>query len=134
MSLDATLSRIDGLPLGDRQTIVRIFEQHFSGIFFDWSPSGMDRIEAARRQGIEFPPPLREAMENIPRSFRGDWNGPDGCLELFWDGEAAATAINLEFRGVWETSDRIWDDILRHQEWQIEYHSTLIPQDKRVRR
>jgi hypothetical protein len=134
MGLDATLSRIDGRPLGHRDYLVRIFERHFRGIEFGWTPSGPERLATARSRGVEYPPAVREYYETAPSQFEGLWEGPDGWLQLYWDGEVGATHLNLEFRGEWNQSDTIWSEILPQYGWQIEYCSSLIPPEQAIRR
>jgi hypothetical protein len=127
MGLSATLSRIDGQPLGSREELVHVFEQHFPGIVFGWTLSGPEKLAIAKSRGLEFPPVLREHLEKAPPVLEGDWDGPDGKMKLYGIGEVSATALDLEFWGAWEQSDTIWAKVLPRYGWQIEYHSTLIP-------
>lgn len=134
MAMEATLSRVDKRPLGDRDGIVKVFQQHFAGINFGWTPSGSEKIEAAHRQGIEFPQFLKEQLEKRPAIFEGDWSGPNCSLQLFWSGEASATEINLEFRGDWGALDPFWTELVQKQGWQITYHTTLTPDGSKPER
>jgi hypothetical protein len=134
MGLGATLTRIDGEPLGPREELVRIFEENFPGIAFRWTPSGPEKIAFAKSRGWEYPPILREHFEQARPVFEGNWDGPDGSMRLFWDGENSAAALDLDFRGSWDRSDAIWAEVLPLYGWQIEYHSTLIPPGQAIRR
>jgi len=91
-------------------------------------------VAIARSRGVEYPPVLIEELEKIPAMFEGVWEGPDGRMELYWNGEAGATDLNLEFRGEWDQSDTIWAEVLPRYGWQIEYHSALIPPEQAIRR
>jgi len=77
---------------------------------------------------------LREHFETAPAVFEGVWEGPDGRMELSWDGEVGAKHLNLTFRGEWNQSDAIWAEVLPQYGWQIKYHSTLIPPEEAIRR
>lgn len=133
MGLDATLSRIDGRPLGRREDLVGIFEQYFPGIEFGWTPSGRERLAIAQSRGVEYPPTLREHFEKQPAVFEGVWDGPDGWMRLRWDVEGDGE-IGLEFVGEWSRSDRVWAEVLPRYGWQIEYHSSLIAAEQAIRR
>jgi len=87
----------------------------------------------ARSHGVEYPPEVRKHFETAPAKFEGLWEGPDGFLQLYWDGEVGTTHLNLEFRGDWNQSDMIWSELLPQFGWQIEYHSSLIPPEDAIR-
>lgn len=100
MGLSATLSRIDGRPLGHRDDLVRIFERYFPGIGFGWTPSGAEKLAIARSHGVEYPPVLREHFEKAPAVFEGQESciRPSGPSQTC-DG-AAQTSLAHPWSGV----------------------------------
>lgn len=66
MPWEVTLQRIDGQPLGELAALRTCIESALPAIQYHTEPSGLEKLEAAKKMGVEFPDVLRTHFENPP--------------------------------------------------------------------
>ena len=81
---------------------LNIFREQDSG----GTPSGQEQVKAFRQKsGFEYPDVIREALEEKPAEFVGDWSGSDSSVEFNLGGEELVTKIELVLRGKGASAD-----------------------------
>ena len=116
MPWDLTIQREDGQALEERESVVNAIRVALPQIEFGREPSGLERIELARAQGIEFPDVLRKHFESQPGKVTGE-GILDGCSVRFYGFESAPLlAFEIEVRGSGDPTASLLS-LCRQQGW-----------------
>jgi hypothetical protein len=116
MEFQGTITGADGLPLGSFAAVEAELSRMFTGLLFDWSPSGAEKLAVADARGIGLPALVRSVLEAQPAyrcgaldegeasvTFNLGAADPVACVWATVEGgEAAVTALTrLRARPGW---------------------------------
>lgn len=80
--LQVTIRSMDGGDLGDTEDVHAVLDKLFSGIVWEWTSRGVDRLAAADAAGLELPQAVRRVMESQPSVLCGEVE-TDGVTATF---------------------------------------------------
>jgi hypothetical protein len=93
-----SISRCDGLPLGDVSTVQDAVHENIPGIRFWREPSGTEKL-AAMKLNTPLPDVIRHSMEKSPSSIQGDYEEDGLSLRLYLGCKPQITKMDIEIRG-----------------------------------
>jgi hypothetical protein len=99
MPWEVTLQRIDGQPMGELAALRAGIESAIPGIQYHTEPSGLERLEAARKMGVEFPDVLRTHFENLPAKLNAVFVTENLMVRIYGFESRPLTRLHAEIRG-----------------------------------
>jgi hypothetical protein len=99
MPWEVTIKHADGLELGDFEYVQQQINTALPGIQFCREPSGLEKIAAARKLGVEFPEVILRHFETLPAKVGAMLSIDELVVSLYGFGAQPLLMIHAEFRG-----------------------------------
>jgi hypothetical protein len=99
MPWEVTFQRSDLQALGDLATIRRGIETAIPDIQYYTEPSGIQKLEAAAKMGVEFPDVLKKHFENLPAKLHAVYSSEDLTISIFGFESQPLNRLHAEIRG-----------------------------------
>jgi hypothetical protein len=99
MPWEVTLQRIDRQPMGELTVLRKCIESAVPGIQYHSEPSGLERLEAAKKMGVEFPDVLRTHFENLPAKLNAVYTAENLMVRVYGFETQPLTRLHAEIRG-----------------------------------
>lgn len=99
MPWELTLQRSDLQTMDDVETIRRRIEAVVPDVRFYTEPSGLQKLEAAAKMGVEFPDVLRRHFENLPAKLYAVYSTEELTITIYGFESQPLTRLHLEIRG-----------------------------------
>lgn len=80
----------------------------FDGLTFQRSLSGLDKLQIAEEQGIQFPPALREHMASSPAKYEGDYEAEDFSVEFYAEATELLSELGVVIHGTTTESEPLF--------------------------
>jgi hypothetical protein len=99
MPWEVTFQRTGLQSLDDIATIRRGIEAAIPDIQFCTEPSGLQKLEAAAKMGVEFPDVLKKHFENLPAKLYAVYSTEDLTITIYGFESQPLTRLHAEIRG-----------------------------------
>ena len=100
MATEFMLRRADGDNFGTFDEVKRLIRRYFPNAEFSWTTNGLEKIEQARKHGIEMPAAFLPALENLPSLLEGVATGDDFHVTFGLGHEEPVCCIFTTARGL----------------------------------
>ena len=117
MSIDATIRREDGEPLGTFAEVQRALTSVFFGVSLGESPSASDVLSAAASQGVTFPDVIREHILSRPPQYEGTYEGVNFSAEFYMSASGPIEEINVVLREETTESEAMFELLYEKFGW-----------------
>ncbi len=99
MPWEVTLQRIDRQSMGDLTVLRTCIETAVPDIQYHTEPSGLEKLEAAKKMGVEFPDVLRTHFENLPAKLNAVYTAEGLMVRIYGFESQPLTRLHAEIRG-----------------------------------
>jgi hypothetical protein len=99
MPWEVTLQRIDGQPMGELSALRTRIESAVPDIQYHTEPSGLERLEAAKKMGVQFPDVLITHFENLPAKLNAVYTAKNLMVRIYGFESQPLTRLHAEVRG-----------------------------------
>lgn len=106
MATEYTLERADGRPFGRFWEVQAMLRRVFPNVQFFWTTSGAEKMKLARQRGVDLPPMVRAALEQLPSLLEGIAASDDYHVTFGLGHEEPVTCLYVTPRGMAAELDR----------------------------
>ena len=99
MPWEVTLLRIDRQPMGELSSLRTCIESAVPDVQYHTEPSGLEKLEAAKKMGVEFPDVLRTHFENLPAKLNAVYIAENLMVRIYGFESQPLTKLHAEIRG-----------------------------------
>lgn len=99
MPWEVTLLRIDRQPMGELGSLRTCIESAVPDVQYHTEPSGLEKLEAAKKMGVEFPDVLRTHFENLPAKLNAVYVAENLMVRIYGFESQPLTKLHAEIRG-----------------------------------
>jgi hypothetical protein len=99
MPWEVTLQRIDRQHMGELTALRTCIESAVPDIQYHTEPSGLEKLEAAKKMGVEFPDVLRTHFENLPATLNAVYTAENLMVRIYGFESQPLTKLHAEIRG-----------------------------------
>jgi hypothetical protein len=104
MALDITITPSRTADLGNSEQLRRTLSAAFPGIEFGREPSGLEKIEKARKAGIDFGEIAEQFLRDVPEKQAASFQNGRFTIDLFWEDAPSIPSLDatVTFSGLHE--------------------------------
>ncbi len=93
------MQRIDRQPMGEPAALRTGIESAIPEIQYHTEPSGLKRLEVAKKMGVQFPDILRTHFENLPAKLNAVYTAENLMVRIYGFESQPLTRLHAEIRG-----------------------------------
>lgn len=99
MPWEVTIRRRDHQSMGEVDALRTSIQNAIPDIQYHMEPSGLEKIEAARKMGVEFPEVLRKHFENLPAKLHALYIAENLTVTIYGFETQPLLRLHAEIRG-----------------------------------
>jgi hypothetical protein len=107
MPLEIEFRSAHGSNLGRTNEVQQAIAAVLPGTQFCKELSGSEKIRIAREAGVEFPLIVREQLEKMEASYRGDYEGEGFSMEFWFGSSETVDRLHVDIRGTGDAPEAL---------------------------